>query len=33
MDALWISQRSFPLFGTKLARNQQESYPTFLVIF
>ena len=29
MDAFWI----IILFGTKLARNQQENYPTFLMNF
>jgi len=33
MDALWIIQSSFSLFGAKLARNQQANYPTFLMIF
>jgi len=33
MDAFWIIKSSFSLFGTKLARNQQENYPTFMMIF
>ena len=32
MNALWI-QSSFSLFGTNLARNQQENYPTFWWFF
>ena len=28
MDAFWIIKSSFPLFGTKLAKNQPENYPT-----
>ena len=31
--AFWIIKCSFSLFGTKLARNQHEKYPTFLMIF
>jgi hypothetical protein len=33
MDAFWIIKRSFSLLGTKLARNQQENYPIFMMIF
>ena len=33
MDAFWIIKSSFSLFVTKLARNQQENYPKFLMIF
>jgi hypothetical protein len=33
MDAFWIFKISFLLFGSKLARYQQENYPTFLMIF
>ena len=33
MDALWIIQSSFSLFGTKLARNQQENiFDDFLIL-
>ena len=33
MEAFWIIQSSFSLFGTKLARKQQENYPIFFMIF
>ena len=33
MDAFWIIKSSFSLCGTELARNQQENYPTFMMIF
>ena len=33
MDAFWIIKSSFSLFRTFLARNQQENYPIFLMIF
>jgi hypothetical protein len=33
MDAFWIIKSSFSLFGKKLAENQQENYPLFLMIF
>ena len=33
MDASWIIKSSFSLFSTKLAINQQENYPIFLMIF
>jgi hypothetical protein len=33
MDALWIIKNIFSFFGTKLARNQQENNPIFLMIF
>ena len=33
MDAFWIIRSKCLLFGTKLAKNPQEDYPTFLMIF
>ena len=33
MEAFWIIQSSFSLFGTKLARKQQKNYPIFFMIF
>ena len=32
MDAFWIIKSSVSLFVTKLARNQPENYPTFMMI-
>ena len=33
MDAFWIIQNSFSLFGTKLARKQQENKPNIFYDF